>query len=144
MLVYERTLPATARSVSQLRHGAQDALGRYRPDPQVAEQVALALSEAIANVVVHAYRDRGQPGPVRAAVRLHGRCLEVRVGDDGCGIAPRPDSPGLGLGLALMGCLSRRLDIQALDRGGTEVRMRFDLDHPQKTADTTAMALAAT
>jgi hypothetical protein len=37
----------------------------------------------------------------------------------------RPDSPGLGLGLSIIGRLSQRLEIADNRASGTEVRMTF-------------------
>jgi hypothetical protein len=38
---------------------------------------------------------------------------------------PRTDSPGLGLGLSLIGRLSQQLEISQNDARGTELRMSF-------------------
>ena len=43
-------------------------------------------------------------------------------------MAPRHDSPGLGLGLPLVGRVAERVDITAQAGGGTLVSMSFDLD----------------
>ena len=53
--------------------------------------------------------------------------LTVVVSDEGRGILPRPDSPGLGLGLPLIATLSSSLELGTNDRDQTEVRMTFDL-----------------
>jgi hypothetical protein len=42
-------------------------------------------------------------------------------------MAPRDDSPGLGLGLPLVGRIARRVDISAPAGGGTLVSMYFSL-----------------
>jgi len=39
--------------------------------------------------------------------------LVVTVGDEGHGIVPRPDSPGLGLGLPLIARLTQRCEIES-------------------------------
>jgi serine/threonine-protein kinase RsbW len=51
--------------------------------------------------------------------------LVVAVRDEGGGMLPRTDSPGLGLGLSIMGRLSHRLEISEHGASGTEVRMTF-------------------
>ena len=61
--------------------------------------VKLAVSEAVTNVVMHAYVDAESPGEVRLVAALQGGCVIVTVADDGCGMVPRLDSPGLGVGL---------------------------------------------
>jgi serine/threonine-protein kinase RsbW len=96
-------------------------------DPGALSDVLLAVSEVVTNCVVHAYR--GQPGgKVDLEARRKGDSLMLSVADDGAGMAPRHDSPGLGLGLPLVGRVARRVDISAQAGGGTLVRMCFDLD----------------
>lgn len=96
-------------------------------DPGALSDVLLAVSEVVTNCVVHGYR--GQPGGrVDLVARRTGDRLLLSVADDGSGMAPRHDSPGLGLGLPLVGRVARRVDITAQAGGGTLVRMCFDLD----------------
>ena len=47
------------------------------------------------------------------------------VRDWGAGIRPRPDSPGLGLGLPLIGALADAVEFGDADDGATDVRMVF-------------------
>jgi len=65
--------------------------------------VALAVSEAVTNVVIHAYRDRhhGLLGEVQVTATIDGEELLVSVADEEMGMRPRPDSPG-----AASGCRS--------------------------------------
>ena len=92
----------------------------------VAPDVALAVSEAITNTVLHAYRDHN-PGPVRVVACAEPDRLVVVVRDYGCGMRPNPDSPGLGLGLSVIGRLATELTIEHPDDadGGTRLRMCF-------------------
>lgn len=90
----------------------------------------LAASEAISNVVMHAYRDRDRPGTVTAGISTDitaGR-VEVAVTDGGLGMTARTDSPGAGLGLALIAAVTDQVTIRPGPAGvGTEVRMIFAL-----------------
>src|SRR5215210_933631 len=61
--VYERVLPARSTSVSQIRCELDDALGCLNVDPARRADIALVVSEAGANVVMHAYVDM-PPGPL--------------------------------------------------------------------------------
>jgi serine/threonine-protein kinase RsbW len=120
-----RTFPAgpaapgiARRAVTEFLRGA---------DPGALADVLLAVSEVVTNCVVHAYR--GQPGGrVDLEARRTGDRLMLSVADEGAGMAPRHDSPGLGLGLPLVGRVARRVDITAQAGGGTMVSMCFDLD----------------
>jgi serine/threonine-protein kinase RsbW/stage II sporulation protein AB (anti-sigma F factor) len=49
------------------------------------------------------------------------------VRDWGQGIRPRPDSPGLGLGLSLIAALAERVQLGHDNKEHTEVRMTFAL-----------------
>ena len=85
----------------------------------------LALSEVVTNAVVHGYR--GGEGEVRVAAEHADDQLLLSVADRGHGMAPRPDSPGLGVGLPLVGRIASRVDITAEAGGGTLVSMSFSL-----------------
>lgn len=93
----------------------------------VAQAIALAVTEACSNVVVHAYRDRREPGEMTLVLEKPDEHLCVKVLDDGIGMVPRPDSPGLGMGLPLISQLSDSVELRSRAEGGSEVSMRFDL-----------------
>ena len=101
------------------------------PDHALAD-VKLAVTEACTNVVVHAYPDGD--GPMSVTARLTDGALTVVVSDEGRGILPRPDSPGLGLGLPLIATLASSLELGTNDREETEVRMTFELDRAPEAA----------
>jgi PAS domain-containing protein len=87
--------------------------------------VLLCVSEAATNAVVHAFVD-DEPGTLTVNAGTAPDRLVVRVTDDGSGMRPRPDSPGLGLGLPTIGQLAAQLDLRVGEDGrGTEVRMAF-------------------
>lgn len=88
--------------------------------------VKLAVSEAVTNAVLHAYVGL-RPGPVRVAAWLQAECLLIEVSDDGGGMMPRLDSPGLGVGLPFIADTADALDISSSPRGGAQLRMTFDL-----------------
>jgi serine/threonine-protein kinase RsbW len=116
-------------NVAPLRHAIVDLALEAGADDRVRTDVALAVGEACANVVVHAYPP-GDVGPmiVQALVVAESREMVVTVVDQGQGMTPRPDSPGLGLGLPLIANLSDRLEIQEGPDGvGTQLEMVFAL-----------------
>ena len=93
-------------------------------DVSDTEAVALAVTEATANVVVHAYRD-GDVGDMRVVACAEPTRLVVVVRDYGCGMRPRHDSPGLGIGLSTIGHLAAHFNVEAPDGAGTRLRMHF-------------------
>jgi serine/threonine-protein kinase RsbW len=118
------TVPALAERVRELREAAR----RFAEVHGVAraDDVALAVAEACANVVIHAYLDRN-PGPLRlTGTRVDG-AVSFLVADEGTGLAPRPDSPGLGMGLPLIAQLADHFELTDDGGDGTRVRMRFAL-----------------
>jgi anti-sigma regulatory factor (Ser/Thr protein kinase) len=94
-------------------------------DAATAHRVELAVSEAVSNVVMHAYKGRDEHGDARITVRAIGGEVEVVVADTGIGMGPRPDSPGLGVGLPLIEGLTEHYDARPAPGGGTELHMRF-------------------
>jgi len=58
--------------------------------------VKIAVSEAVGNVVVHAYRDGTPPGSLELEGGIEDGKLVISVTDHGIGMSPHPDSPGLG------------------------------------------------
>jgi anti-sigma regulatory factor (Ser/Thr protein kinase) len=119
-------LPAEPRSVSRARRAVLSALRGVAVD---RDAVGVVVSEAVTNVVLHAYRDSARPGRVHVSASLDDHGVAVAVEDDGVGMRPRADSPGVGLGLPLMGDLADRLEV--CGRGpGTRVAARFALMGP--------------
>ena len=89
------SLPARAENVAVVRH-AFGGLGDVLELPeQTLSDIKLAVTEACTNVVVHAYPDRDD-GPLGVQATLDERTLTIVVTDEGRGVLPRADSPGLG------------------------------------------------
>ena len=89
------------------------------------DAVRLAASEAASNAVIHAYRE--QVGDLRLRARIEDGELLVVIADEGVGLAPRTDSPGLGLGLPIMAHVSERFEIVS-GPDGTEIHLAFRCD----------------
>ncbi|HSD81159.1 MAG TPA: ATP-binding protein [Solirubrobacteraceae bacterium] len=122
----ELTLPAVAENVAVVRH-AFGGLGEVLDiSDQAVSDIKLAVTEACTNVVVHAYP--GGAGPMGVRAHIADRRLTVVVTDQGRGILPRADSPGLGLGLPLIATLAESLELGKGADDETEVRMTFTLD----------------
>jgi len=125
-------VPHTAWSFSaaretpmQARRAVMDWARSHVDDREILSDIALAVTEAATNVVLHAYRDRDEPGRLEIEVERNGDHVCVSVRDEGTGLAPRVDSPGLGLGLGLIAQVADSADVRAPENGGTEVVMRF-------------------
>ncbi len=119
-------LPARAENIAIVRHAFGALEDAYALDAQTLSDIRLAVTEACTNVVVHAYPD-GREGPMEVFATLLGDELTVVVRDEGTGIGPRPDSPGLGLGLPLIASLTESVQLGRDEEERTEVRMTFSL-----------------
>jgi serine/threonine-protein kinase RsbW/stage II sporulation protein AB (anti-sigma F factor) len=118
-------MPAVPSSVTALRGDVAAFVSAAGIGEPLLTSVKLAVSEAVTNAVMHAYVGAEQPGEVRLDARVLDERVLVTVADDGCGMVPRLDSPGLGVGLPFIAHTTDTLDIEAGDRGGTRLRMSF-------------------
>jgi anti-sigma regulatory factor (Ser/Thr protein kinase) len=125
----EQRLPARPESIAKLRHAIDQVAERGGASRRRREDIALAVSEALSNIVVHAYPGYDAPGDMWVDAWIHDDALQVSVCDDGIGMVPRSDSPGLGLGLALMGQVCEQMRLETRDaEPGVRVRMTFALN----------------
>jgi serine/threonine-protein kinase RsbW/stage II sporulation protein AB (anti-sigma F factor) len=125
LLIYERVLPAIPGSVGRIRNELVDSLKWHELAADRRADIALVVTEAATNAVVHAYLD-ASPGPLYVAATLGGACLTVWIADFGRGMLPRCGSPGLGLGMSLIGRLCDELHVDSDgDEPGTCVTATF-------------------
>jgi len=125
LLIYERVLPALADSATQIRSELMHTLAQHDCAADRRDDIALVVSEAATNAVLHAYGDT-TPGPLYVAATLGGESLTVWICDIGSGMVPRRDSPGLGLGLGLITQLCDELLISSDANAGTCVTVTFE------------------
>ena len=112
-------------SVGELRRRAAAFATAVGASDELTHAVALAVSETVTNVVIHAYAGR-EPGRVSVRCRGDADRLVVEVLDEGGGVAARDDSPGVGHGLAVVGALAQTLEVDSMRDGqGTIVTMSF-------------------
>jgi anti-sigma regulatory factor (Ser/Thr protein kinase) len=120
------TRPALLQEIAPLRRAAA-AFAKARGLPQrVVEDVAIGVSEAASNVVVHAFIGVAPGTMTLTAHVLSPEAIRIVVVDDGNGMQLRSDTSGLGLGLALISELAEHFLIEAAPDGhGTSVTMDF-------------------
>lgn len=111
-------LPAEANSVPVARHAVARFLDEHGADAEASFALKLAVSEAAANAIEHAYDHTDHEFEVVAELRSEGVHLTVR--DRGRWRAPRGQARGHGL--SLIERLIDRLDVQRSD-SGTTLRM---------------------
>lgn len=97
------------------------------------EDIKVAVSEAVTNAVIHAYRDR--IGSIVLEAKLTDNTLEITVEDRGCGIADVEQAreptfttasleEHLGLGLTFVQELMDGMELESWPDQGTRVIMR--------------------
>jgi len=103
---------------------ARNALAKLaqRVGAQV-DDVKIAVSEAVGNAVVHAYRG-GETGTIRVTGRYKRGRLLVIVADEGIGMTPNPGNPGLRVGIPLITKLCEDVRFTSSEKG-TVVSMSF-------------------
>ena len=118
---------AVADEVAGIRQAVRTAAEAHGVSDGLIADIALAVTEACANVVTHAYRHAAEPGPLAVEAYRENGDFVVVVSDEGTGVEPPADSPGLGLGLALIARLTRRMEIGTNQPRGATIMMAFAL-----------------
>ena len=125
-------IPLLTGSVDANPHAVQHvrrAVGRFArshgAEGELLGLIELAVSEAVANVVQHAYRP-GDHGLIHVAADVEEGTLEIVVGDDGHGFRSG-ETEGQGLGLPAIAGITADFAISQRIPQGTEVWMRFFL-----------------
>ena len=119
---------AVPESVPSVRHWILDHARGAGAGPRALEAIGLAASEAATNAVLHAFHDKAGVGEISVSVELlEPGLLRIVIADNGTGMRPRYDTPGLGLGLSLITHVAEHVHVATPAHGGTQVRMDFAL-----------------
>jgi stage II sporulation protein AB (anti-sigma F factor) len=117
-------LAAEPASVPEARRVVREFAASHGAAGRTLAAIELAASEAVTNVVIHAYE--GGTGTLRLEADVEQGELELVVVDDGRGFTGTP-APGLGLGLALVRRDAIAFEVRDRALGGVEVWARFVL-----------------
>ena len=128
----ELSLPAVPASIRDARNAAADAIVDLGASGLVVENVRLCVSEAVTNVVRHAYDDRG--GDVRLLVGCDSGDFVVDVYDAGKGLSDFRQDGDLGYGLKIIEELADRCSFASAPHLGTHVEMAFAVGGPCRAA----------
>lgn len=130
------TFPAESRSESFARSAAAAFSARFDPSVSEIGEIRTAVSEAVTNCIVHAYRGAKEKGRVELILREEpGNTLCIKVRDKGCGIADiekameplytsAPDEERAGLGFAVMESFMDKVTVKSVLNKGTDVTMK--------------------
>jgi serine/threonine-protein kinase RsbW len=113
---------AEREAAREFRHALAAFLEAIGVEQRLIEDIVVAVGEALANAVEHAYPPTG-PGEVELAARqTDDRTLVVDVVDHGT-FKKRERAPGRGFGLRIAEAIARELTITT--SSGTRVQMIF-------------------
>lgn len=127
------TFPAESRNEGFARSLVSSFSAQLDPSVSEIGEIKTAVSEAVTNCIVHAYR--GTKGKIELDVRiLDGGVLYVKVRDKGCGIpdvkqameplyTSEPDEERAGLGFAVMESFMDKVSVRSVPQKGTSVIM---------------------
>jgi stage II sporulation protein AB (anti-sigma F factor) len=127
-------MPALSVNESSARAVVSSFMIQSDPTVEELADIRTAVSEAVTNAVVHAYR--GTYGSIELTVKLlRGREIYIRVKDKGCGIADveqameplfttAPEEERSGLGFSVMQSFMDKLAVKSVPGKGTTVTMR--------------------
>jgi serine/threonine-protein kinase RsbW len=121
-------LPAVPENVALVRQSVAEHAGKLGIECRVIEDLKTVVSEACANVVLHAYPKDVEEGPLEVDLSPVGDGLQLTVRDRGQGIRPpREERPlGMRMGLLLVAAISTCFQLRSRQRGGTELKLLLD------------------
>jgi serine/threonine-protein kinase RsbW len=115
-------LPAEADSLPVVRQALRSLGEAVRADRVALDDAELAVTEACANVVEHAYV--GETGAMEVRFEPGAAHMAVTVADHGLGMAATKAPAGdRGFGLSMIEGIADRLEVSGRPGGGTEVAM---------------------
>jgi len=121
---FQQDIAAVPSSVLGVRLALDRLLAGRRVAPARVDDIRLAITEACANAVVHAYPE-GEAGTVRVSADVTPETLVVTVRDYGPGFGARRST--IGMGMLLMRTLAESVLIDDADPGAA-VQMTFQLE----------------
>jgi anti-sigma regulatory factor (Ser/Thr protein kinase) len=119
--------PAIPEAVPLARRALIEFASAAGADDEILDSVRLAASEAISNVVCHAYGDE-EGGAVHVTAAVASGELWLLISDDGHGLEVASRHPGLGMGLVLISSVADHFAVVRRSSGGTELRVCFTLE----------------
>jgi serine/threonine-protein kinase RsbW len=125
---FRQVAVAEPATVGALRRALVDFASENGAPADKQHDIRLAASEALTNAVMHGYAE-GSPGRVVAEAWADKDTLTIAVCDEGEGMRVRQESPGAGMGLAIIEHVADAVTVEA-DAPGVRVTMTFALAAP--------------
>jgi len=118
------SLPAERENIGAVRAAVDRVARGFGMREGARSDLKTLVSEACANVVLHAYADDEADKPLEVEMARRGEAVEVVVRDHGQGMSarPGPKPSSLRLGLLLVGAMASSFQLRSARGGGTELR----------------------
>ena len=135
--------PARSENEVLARSFSAAYAARFDPTLRELEDIRTAVSEAVTNVVVHAYP--GAEGMVRMVFSRSESILVIEVADDGVGIenverareamyTSKPSMERSGLGFTVMEAFMDEVEVHSVPGQGTRVLLKKTIGRTKDTA----------
>ena len=140
------TFPAESRNESFARTVVSSFSTQLDPSVSEIGEIKTAVSEAVTNCIVHAYR--GTQGKIELVVRaMENNILYIKIRDKGCGIedvkkameplyTSAPEEERAGLGFAVMESFMDKVAVRSSPGKGTSVTMTRKILSQENDPDT--------
>lgn len=119
------SLPTTLASPRLARDRVGELISQATESQRLRDDVRLCVSEAVTNVVRHAYG--GEQGAIVLVMERVDEALRVTVRDSGAGIVAPPVDEGRGFGIEIIRRLATSVSVVSAPGRGTEIVMSFEL-----------------
>jgi anti-sigma regulatory factor (Ser/Thr protein kinase) len=122
----DATLAGTTASVAEARRLVSDSLERAGIAGPLRRDIVIAVSEVVANAVIHAQRPPEPSGVVRLVATIDTGGVAVSVTDHGAGMDARPEGTHGGLGIPIAIALADRYSVSRTQTPpATTVKLEF-------------------
>ncbi|HMC50229.1 MAG TPA: ATP-binding protein [Solirubrobacterales bacterium] len=110
------SLSAEREKIGAVRAAIDRTARRFGMQEQARNDLKTLVSEACANVVLHAYADDEIDRPLEIELTRQGEVVEVVIRDRGQGVSARPDPKpaSLRLGLLLVGAMASSFQLRSV------------------------------
>lgn len=130
-LILQLVLPADARLLPRTRRAIAEYLAEIGATREHIDDVILALDEACANVIRHAFPDDGDDATFRLIAEITDDEVSMSVEDDGVGFEPDTvdlrdnDSATSGRGLHIIRQLMTSVEVRSPTESGAGTRLHM-------------------
>lgn len=136
---FKLKIPALSRNESYARAVCAAFAAQCDPTLQKLQDIRAAVSEAVTNCIVHAYKNRDITGEIEITGKISAGSIYIKVRDKGCGIADIKqaltplfttdrENERSGLGFTVIEDCADYMRVSSKPDKGTLVTMRFDTD----------------